>query len=71
MCCKYCLLKISAKCLTLHQFTGKMLSDFASCRAQCGFKGSLKEIYVPITGNFQEPLSVMSHTCYPNKIILI
>ena len=36
-----------------------MLGDFAGCRAECGYKGSLKEIYVPIT--FQEPSSMMSY----------
>ena len=55
MCCRYCLLKNLAKCQNFHQFTGKMPSDFAGCRAQCSYEGSLKEIYVPITGYFQEP----------------
>ena len=35
-----------------------MLSDFAGCRAQCGYEGFLKEIYVPVNGNFQEPYTV-------------
>ena len=37
-----------------------MLSDFAGCEAQYGYEGSLKEIYVLITGDFQAPSRMMS-----------
>ena len=40
-----------------------MLSYFASCIAQGGYKGSLREIYVLIAGDFQELSSRMAHTC--------
>ena len=33
----------------------KYLSDFASCRVQCGHKGSLKEIYLPIAQKKKSP----------------
>ena len=39
-------------------------------RAQCGYENSLKETYIPIAGDFQEPLSMMSHTFLKNKTIL-
>ena len=45
-----------------------MFSYFASCRAPGGYEGSLKEIYVPIAGDLQEPLSMMSHNCCSKKI---
>ena len=32
----------------------KYLSDFASCRVQCGHKVSLKEIYLPIAQKKKE-----------------
>ena len=47
-----------------------MLSDFAGCGAQYGYEGSLKEIYVLITGDFQAPSRMMSHICRSIEIIL-
>lgn len=44
-----------------------MLSYFASFRAQCGYKGSLREISVHIAGDFQELTSMMPHTCCSKK----
>ena len=35
-------------------------------RAEYSYRGSLEEIYVPINGDFQEPLSMTSYTCYSN-----
>ena len=35
-------------------------------RAECSYRGSLEEIYVSINGDFQEPLSMTSYTCYSN-----
>ena len=43
---------------------------FKSREAQCGYRGPLKEIYVPINGDFQEPLSMESHTCCLKKLYL-
>ena len=43
-----------------------VLSSLANAklhRAQCSYRGSLEEIYVPINGDFQEPLSMTSYTC--------
>ena len=37
------------------------------CRTQCGYKGS----YVPITGNFQETLSMMSTVVTQIKLSLL
>ena len=34
--------------------------------AENSYRGSLEEIYVPINGDFQEPLSMTSYTCYSN-----
>ena len=47
-----------------------MLSYFASYIAQGGYKGSLREIYVLIAGDFQELSSRMAHTCSKNPHLI-
>ena len=48
LCCKSCFVETKQNSKDFSNLMAKYLSDFASCRAQCGYKGSLKEIYVPI-----------------------
>ena len=47
LCCKSCFVETKQNSKDFSNLMAKYLSDFASCRAQCGYKGSLKEIYVP------------------------
>ena len=47
-----------------------MLSYFASFIAQGGYKGSVREIYVLIAGDFQERSSRMALTCSKNPHLI-
>ena len=61
LCCKDCFVKNNQNSM---YFPNLLVKCLAICiRAQCDYEGYLQEIYVPIAVDFQEPSSMMCHTC--------
>ena len=67
LCCKSCFVETKQNSKDFSNLMAKYLSDFASCRAQCGYKGSLKEIYVPIAPKKKKKKS-LPHTWNKNQV---